>query len=500
MEGGAIASASVLITADADKLHGGLRAAGNDVEKWGNDQGGKAGAGFSSSFGRMSKAGMIGAGVGIADALLGSFMDLDERAGHFEDFADNVGMSVESLQQLTHAADLAGVDVGTLEAGLQRMRLTTEGPLDEALFSFAKRLESVEDPGERAKLLFEQFGKSGVKMGTMFAQGSDGLRKMMDQATDLGMVMSREQTSQVGAAADAVNNAKKAAAGMVTGVLSQMAPAIEGVSGFITKLGTMARPVVDWYLRAWGQIGTIATIVWSAISEAATGTWAVIKGAFGSLFDSAAEMPTVQEVIVTVFRNVGIAASYVWDTIKAGAGVVSWVAGRIVQGFSFVVLAFEKVIGLAKMLPDELRPAWIDKLIGAVGEFRAKVKGTGDDMVKWGKDAWSGFGSTAATFNAWLDKSLAKAAEVKDEAKGAAAAVVEMEEKKGAPGLKFSGAVLRGTTEAFSIAMKTQFRDLMPVDPAKKVVDELKKGKKVAEKGVDKLKDIEKKLPDMEPW
>lgn len=495
MAGNAIASGAVLITTDADKLHSGLRSAGSDMDRWGKSQGGKSGKGFGTSFAGGMKGGMVGMALGIGDMLFGAFKEIEERAGHLEDFADNVGLSMESMTAFSHAADIAGVESGTLEAGLQKLRLTTEGPLEDAMYAFAKRLESVKDPGERARMLFETFGKSGVKMGTMFAEGADGLRKMTDEAKALGVTMTKEQAQEIGKAGDAIKNAKKVVGGMITSFLVMFAPMIQAVSNFAQKFMGYLRPVIDWYMRAWGQIGEIAGFVWDALVEGARTFGAWIDATFGSIFDWAGEMPSVQDVIVRVFRNVGIAASYVWDTIKAGAGIVAWVAGQIVRGFSVVVSVFEEIIKLAEGLPDAMRPDFIDDLIAGVTKFRKATAGVGDDLVKWGTDAFKGFGNTAKTFEKWLDAALLKARKAKEEAK---AGVKVMAEVKPEDSLKFSGAIMRGSAEAFSIAVKNQFRDLIGPGEGKKQLEELKKIRKADEKAAEKLGRIDDKLEELE--
>jgi hypothetical protein len=240
------------------------------------------------------------------------------------------------------------------------------------------------------------------------------------------------------------------------------------------------------------------------VGEAVSGVIGFVGDLFGDLFSWADELPSVQDVFVGVFRALGIAAALAWDTIKLGAGAVAVAASFVVDGFGAVVSVFSSVIGLAKRLPDNLRPTWLDSMIDGVETFERKVYDTGSKMRKWGTDAVTGWGNTAVKFDNWLDKKLAPKAKDKGKAMGKSAAegfAEGIEENKAVFETKLAGAMLAGSKEAYSLVVKNQLRGVdVRNDPIKGLVGEAKKQTKVQEKTGRDIGTIKKRVEDLDSF
>lgn len=498
----AIASGSAILTANADGLTATLNKAEKDLNTFGKTAGAKLGspAGARGLLGRLWNGtaehdartgkylGQIGglkgkvlpvaaafavAGV-AANKFLGDFMEVEDHFGKIEDFADNVGMSVEGFSSLGHAADLAGVDMATLEGGLQRFRLNVEGDLDTALAQFADRLKDVEDPGERARLLVENFGKSGVRMGKMFEGGAEGLKKMQDEARELGIAITKEQAEQMGAAGDAVNNAKKAFKGAGQQIMAALAPGVEKIANMAGALVKWLKPAFDWFGRWFTRTFELNVFLFEQI---ATGVKMVVNGVgefLGGMFGITGEMPTIQDAITGVWRAIGTTGAWAWDIIKFGAGAATVAASKLVEGFGLLVGAFKDVVGLAKELPERLRPEGLDAFIAGVERFDKGVDGTAARMKAWGEGAMNGLGKSAADFNRALDDALKPKEKGKELGKEMADGIEEELEP-----IKLSAALLRGSKEAYSLIVANQMRGLESRDePAKKMVKAQQEGNK----------------------
>lgn len=488
--GNAIASGAVVITANADGLAGGLNQAGQQVEGWGK--------GVSSKLGTVMKGGLVGVGLKIADTVLGlpgkvlgKFEDLKEGIDHASKAARAFGTDMTTWQGIVHAADLSGVGVEQLEAGLTRFRKNVEGPIDEALYAFAKRLEGIQDPGERAAILVDNFGKSGLKLAGLFEGGEEGLRKLVAEAESLGFALSEADGKAIEEANDAVRRTEKAVEGLWNRLVVALAPAFQYVAELLTEWVKKGQPVFDWLSRAFTQYYELAAKVWEAVGEAVESVWEEIKGMAGGLFDFAAGMPTVQEVIVMTFRAVGTTIAYVWDILKAGAGVASIAASAIVTAFGYVVEAFKEVVNLAKELPDDLRPDWIDDFSAGIQRFEDRVKQAGEEMRDWGKGVIAGMGSSAKQFNSWLDRALMKKKELDQKSSFTLGGTF------GKDPMKFAAAIEKGSKEAYTLSVRNRFGADIYGDSGD-VKDELKKNGKKQDKGNDHLKGIEKRLKDLE--
>lgn len=495
--GNSIARGNVLISTNADQLHSGLRKAGNDVDKWGKGAGAKAGKGMGGGLiGGLKGAGpLLAAGLAIAGVskIANEFSELSEEIDKVSKLAVTLDMPTEKLVGWQHAANLSGVESDALADSLLRFRKNTTGDMSAALMKLADDYTATTDAGARAKMLVDAFGKSGAKLSPMFKEGGEGIRKMIQDAKDLGIAFDESTGQQIEAANDAITRTKTSIKGLGQGFLVIMAPMIEGIANFATKFFQLLRPVMDWYGRAWGTIGEIAGLIWDVIVEGAQEVVNWVKEIVSGMDLFSGTMPTIREVIVAVFRAVGIAASLAWDTIKSGAGVISIAAGTIVLGFGKVVEVFKQVVMLAENLPEDLRPAGIDRFIQGVKDFETGVFATGDKMVAWGEGAVMGWGNSAEEFNSWLDKALNKTKEIKKAGDGIGGG-------EDAPGdvMKLSGALMKGSKEAYSLVVKNQYRELMGEDTQKKIHKEVKRGAKAGEKAADGIHRLEVMVGDLD--
>jgi lambda family phage tail tape measure protein len=137
--------------------------------------------------------------------------------------ADKIGLSVEALQELRFAADLAGVPVTALDMGLQRFArrsaeaakgqgvLTKEfealniqtkdaegnlRSLDDVLLDYADAIAAASDPQEQLRLAFKAFDSEGAALVNLFRQGSIGVKELRQELRDLGGVMSTDTVRQ----------------------------------------------------------------------------------------------------------------------------------------------------------------------------------------------------------------------------------------------------------------------------------------------------------------
>lgn len=494
--GSTIARGSVLITTDADLLHKGMSDAGKDVDKFGKSAGKKGGHGFGGGFAMGLKgalplmAGML-AFDGVKHAAE-AFSELTEEMDKTSKLSESLDFPTERLVGWQHAAELSGVSNDDLTIAFQKLRKTTEGPLEESLLKIADKFEKAEDAGDKARILVDAFGKSGQKLAPMFKDGAKGIEEMVQEAKDLGITFDAKTGQQIEAANDAITKVKSAFKGLGKQFLIFIAPMVEGVANFVTKTVKLLRPTIDWMLRGFRTLEKIGAGMWEAIEKAAQDANQWITQTFSGMFDFMGEMPTIEEVVVGVFRAIGVSAAMAWDVIKLGAGVAAMAASGVIGAFGSVLDGWTAIMSLAKELPEELRPAGIDKHIKDSEELAAKIKGIGEGLGKWGEDAVTGFGKSAEDFNKWLDATLAKTKAVKDEVK-------KPGELKG-DDLKFSDAVLKGTKEAYSMVVKNQFGDLMGEGTDKKQLKEQKKINKGVNKVADGVGKINKKLEDIDEF
>ena len=198
-------------------------------------------------------AAVAAAGVLAAGALFLMTKRAVENADAIAKAADKVGLSVESLQELRYAAELAGVETKTLDMAMQRfsrrvgeaamgqgeLRGTLEQyniavkdsegntrALDDVLDDYVETIFNAESQQEKLRLAFKAFDSEGAALVNMFDRGKVGLQEFRDEAQRLGLVLSEDTVRGAEAANDAMLRMEKIVSVNMQKALLQFAPQI----------------------------------------------------------------------------------------------------------------------------------------------------------------------------------------------------------------------------------------------------------------------------------
>lgn len=203
---------------------------------------------------RMIGAAAAAAGVGLALAVRGQINAADEMVKT----ADRIGMSVEALSQLEHAASLSGVSMQTFSGAMQRLaRTSVESagelhrlgvatrdssgqmrPMEAILMDVADRLAAMPPGAERTALAIQLLGRQGAELIPMLQGGSAGLRTMMAEADSLGLTLSNRTARAAEAFNDNVSRLGRQITGLTRMLMAELAPALAAISnGIVAAVG-----------------------------------------------------------------------------------------------------------------------------------------------------------------------------------------------------------------------------------------------------------------------
>jgi hypothetical protein len=183
-----------------------------------------------------------------------------------DDMTQRTGVSVEMLSGLSHAAQMSDTSLESLQSGLVKMAKFTESAADGAkaaqgtltqlglsvrqlkaltpdqqFLAFADALNAIEDPGKRASVAMEVFGKGAVELDILLKEGSSGIREFIGEAYDLNKVMSGETAAAAAETADAIDNMLKSLDAVVIAIGKQLAPIVrflaDALRATVTVLG-----------------------------------------------------------------------------------------------------------------------------------------------------------------------------------------------------------------------------------------------------------------------
>lgn len=173
-----------------------------------------------------------------------------------------LGVTVESLQQMELVAGLAGVQMTDLSQAMtlfsRNLSLAEQGMaaqsrafallgIDTAEFKqgqldivdvvsrVSEGLEGIGSATQRTALLMDIFGESGAKLGAVFAQGSAAVREFAAEATELGIVLDREQLARVEALNDSWLRFELAFRGVVDRIVVTHAPRLTALIQEVTE-------------------------------------------------------------------------------------------------------------------------------------------------------------------------------------------------------------------------------------------------------------------------
>lgn len=270
---------------------------GDEIDQTG-DQAEKSGGKFSK-LGSVLKG--VGTAMGVALAAIGTaavaagkaLVDMTVEAAAYADEmltqSTVTGMSVESLQAYSYAADLVDVSLDTLTGSMAKnvksMASAADGSAkyadayaqlgvsvtdangnlrdsEDVYWECIDALGGISNETERDALAMQLFGKSAQDLNPLIAQGSEGIAALTDEAKRMGAVLSEETIAKLGAFDDSVQRLKQGseAAKRVMGTV--LLPQLQDLADDGTKLlGEFTSGLVE----AGDDFGKISEVIGNTV-------------------------------------------------------------------------------------------------------------------------------------------------------------------------------------------------------------------------------------------
>lgn len=281
-------------------------------------------AAFSAGVGKAAAG--IGAALAAATAAVGVAVKSQiDRADELGKMSQKIGIPVEELSRLKHVADLSGLSLEQLATSVQRLSrnmvdaaggkvndLTramdalgisiknSDGSLktsQQVMQEVAARFERMRDGAGKTALAMAIFGRAGADMIPMLNQGADGVRKLMGEADQLGIVVDTKTAKAAENFNDNLTRMRAVIDGVFVQVASRLLPMMEsltnrlvdsakGAQGLSTAVDALAG-----MLRTLVSAGVVVGSVFAALGQTVVGvTGAIInlvQGEFTKAWDSA---------------------------------------------------------------------------------------------------------------------------------------------------------------------------------------------------------------------
>ena len=248
--------------------------------------------GLTSNLGGVKGAALaVGAAVGVA-AVAGVAAFAKSSISAFAEAGDSVqkmalrtGFSTIALSELTHAAELSGTSISSMENGVKRMQRTlldaeqglstavdamellgvnmddVAGKSPEEQFRImTEALAEVEDASKRSAIAQQVFGRAGTQLLPMLAAGKQGLADMRQEAHDLGLVFSQESADSAAEYQDSLTKLKGAFQGIQFAIGKALVPVLIPLIEMFTKVAIITREVLGPALKVLGVLFKMAAV------------------------------------------------------------------------------------------------------------------------------------------------------------------------------------------------------------------------------------------------
>lgn len=251
------------------KLEQSLRAVGKRMQGFGANVA-KIGAQFAA----------IGTAITAPFAL--AIRQFTQTGDQLDKMSKRTGFSVEALSELRFAAEQSGGGLELLEKGIRSMQrsvndlgrgLSTQKDAfadlnltfddldglspEEQFEKIADQVARIEDPGKRAAVAMQVFGRAGQQLIPLLSGGSKAINELREQARGFGLTIDTETADSAAKLTDAWNVLKKQALVLAVNIGAQLAPALQRVTEIVSRIGVS---VIQWAKENGTLIRTVAAV------------------------------------------------------------------------------------------------------------------------------------------------------------------------------------------------------------------------------------------------
>lgn len=236
------------------------------------------------AFGAAKAAlGLISTGAAVT-AITGMVKSSIDAADALSKMSQKVGISVESLSTLQHAANLS--DLGMEEFGVGLKSLSTrmaqsaagnkeavasfralgievknaDGSLrgtEDVLLDIADRFANTEDGALKTALAVKVFGDAGQKMIPLLNSGAAGIRSMQEEARAFGQQISTETARQAVAFNDNLTRLKASAEGLGLAMAEKALPGLNEITRAMTEAAREGGPLLALWVGLGGALSQL---------------------------------------------------------------------------------------------------------------------------------------------------------------------------------------------------------------------------------------------------
>jgi len=371
---------------------------------------------------KTAVAGVAAVGAAVAGAAAGAFKlatAAGEQADELLTMSAKTNIAVESLQEMEYASRFVDVELGTMTGSMSKLVKSMDnakegssafdilgvkvrdsgGQLRDQQAVWYETIDALGKVGnetERNALAMQIFGKSAMELNPLIKAGGEELRKLGQEARDLGVVLSEEAVNQAGKFDDMMQRLQATTKAFATNVGVVVMPAFEAIIGAATSIIPKVIEAVktgNWdeagkaLSEGLGDLVDKATKMLPGLAEAAGRILTAIVDAIAKAVPAVlpaiigVTVTVIQSIVQTMIDNAPMIVSAAVDGVKTLIiGLMDALPKILELG---MVMVAELAKGIAEALP-ELIPAAIslvDNLIKTLLENLPLILDAGTQLI-----------------------------------------------------------------------------------------------------------------------
>ena len=417
----------------------------DDLTKTEEKQGKTAGA-LAGALGKTLVGGLAAvsaAAIAAGAALVKMTADVAKNGDEIDKESQKLGISSEAYQKLSYAMERSGADISDITRGMREITQEladvengTEGAgaaftdlgidltnadgsmksTEQVLLDSIDALAKMENATQRDALAQKIFGRSSQELAPLLNEGADGVKALMQEAEDYGMVMSGDAVKASASFADSLAKVKGTVGGLKNQLVGALIPSftqvtdgfadmIAGVDGGAEKMAQGIEAAISNLSGMIPQItATLSTIAKAvlqsapevlksladAVMQAVPSLIPVISDVATQLVKTAAELaPKLVSTIAVILKELAGALSAQLPTLIPIVieGILDLVGAILDNLDGLIDAAIAIIMALADGLIDALpklidkAPEIIDKLITAINRNMPKLIKAGIELT-----------------------------------------------------------------------------------------------------------------------
>lgn len=232
--------------------------------------------GFGGAISRLGSALTAALSVGALVNFTRRAIDAADAIG---ELAEKTGTAIQQISGLGAVSASEGVSLHTLQTGLKGlsewMVKTGQGGRDvnEVLMEQADLLASMGNTAQRVSLAVDRFGRAGQQMIPFLAQGSEAIRRQVQEAEELGAVVGPEFAAHAGLFDRNLQRVGLVFQGMFNQIARELLPALNQMLEWFVEFAKRSdnfKPVISAIATVFKALAISAVAVAGAFSTLGT--------------------------------------------------------------------------------------------------------------------------------------------------------------------------------------------------------------------------------------